>query len=385
MADGELLDEQADGPPAIARPRLRFQIAGVGRRAGGLTPLALLVTAALAYLLFKIQYVIVLLLAGILLATAIAGPVEYLHRRARLPRGVAILLVYILILAGWAALGALLLPPVVREATRFVRDVPDLLDTLRAQIAASDNPALRAVADWLAGLASTAGADLSMPTGLALGVAQGVGGTFVAIFTVFMIAFYWVMEKARIKQAMAGLFRPRQRRRVLRLWGKVEDKLGAWLRGQLALMAVIGTAATIAYGAMGLPFWLILGVIAGLTEAIPNLGPALGAVPAVLVALTVDWRLALGVVVFVVVLQLTENAVLVPRIMRNAVGLSPLTTILAILAGGEFRGVAGALLAVPVAGALQVILADLLREKREREDAERGSVGAWERAGGEVA
>lgn len=364
--NGERLHEPADGPPVAARPRPRFQIVEIGRRVGGLTPLTLLVTAALAYLLFKIQFVIVILLAGILLATAIAGPVEYLHRRARLPRGAAILVIYVLILAGWAALGALLLPPVAREAARFAGDIPDLLDNLRRQFAASDSAVIRAVAERIAALATTAGADLSMPTGLALGVAQGVGGTLVGIFTIFMIAFYWLTERARIKQATAGLFRPRQRRRILRLWGQVEDKLGAWIRGQLVLMAVIGTLATIAYGAMGLPFWLVLGVIAGLTEAIPNLGPALGAVPAVLVALTVDWRLALGVVAFVVVLQLTENAVLVPRIMRDAVGLSPLTTILAILAGGEFRGVAGALLAIPVAGALQVILGDLLRERRER-------------------
>ena len=127
---------------------------------------------------------------------------------------------------------------------------------------------------------------------------------------------------------------------------------------------------------MGLPFWLLLGVIAGLTEAIPNVGPVLGAIPAVLVALTVDWKLALVVVGFVTVLQLLENAVLVPRIMKGTVGLSPLTVILAILAGSEFRGVVGALLAVPIAGAISVILADVLREKHEREAAEQGP-GRW--------
>lgn len=147
----------------------------------------------------------------------------------------------------------------------------------------------------------------------------------------------------------------------------MEDKLGAWLRDQLLLMVTIGTLATVAYGIMGLPFWLILGVIAGLTEAVPNVGPILGAIPAVLLALSVDWKLALAVVAFVAVLQLLENAILVPRIMRGAVGLSPLTVILAILAGSEFRGIAEALLAVPIAGALSVILADVLREKRERE------------------
>lgn len=346
-------------------------------RRAGLTPLSLLVTIFLAYLLFKIQVVLVLLIGGILLATALAGPVEWLRRRWRLGRGLAVLLAYVLILFILGLLIWLLVPPVAREGTRFVRDAPALLDLWRGRLVASENAAIRSVAARLFAVLDTAGGP-GIPTGLALGVAQGVGGVLITTFTIFLIAFYWITEKPLIKRAAVSLFSPAHRRRALRIWNEVEVKLGAWIRGQLLLMAVVGALATLAYGMMGLPFWLILGVIAGLTEAVPNVGPIVGAVPAVLMALTVDWRLALGVVAFVTVLQLLENAVLVPRIMRNAVGLSPLTTILAILAGGEVRGVVGALLAIPVAGAIQVILGDLLREKREREASDRERAGrSW--------
>lgn len=341
------------------------------RRPSGLTPLSLLLTLLLAYLLFKVQIVLFLLIAGILLATAIMRPVDYLHRRHDIGRGTATLLMYVVILISFGLLFYLLIPPVAREAARFAENFPELRESWRAQLLATDNSQIRNASSRLFQVVdrSAAGNNDEAQTGLAFGLAQGIGGTLVALFTTFLIAFYWINEKPLIKRAVASLFRPGQRRRALHLWNEVETKIGAWIRGQLILMAIIGTVTTIVYSPllMDLPFWLILGVIAALTEAIPNIGPILGAIPAVLLALTLDWRLALLVVGFVVILQLVENAILVPRIMRGTVGLTPLTIILAILAGAEFRGVVGALLAIPVAGAIQVIFSDLLRERRKRE------------------
>jgi predicted PurR-regulated permease PerM len=217
-----------------------------------------------------------------------------------------------------------------------------------------------------------AGIVATLPS-LIVGTVSGVGGGIVAVFTVFLIAFYWLAEKPVAKRAVVGLFPARQRLRALRLWSQVEAKLGDWLRGQLLLMLIIGASATVVYGAMGLPFWLILGLIAGLTEALPNIGPVIGAVPAVLVALTVGWQWAIAVVIFVTILQFVENAVLVPRIMKGAVGLSPLVVILAILAGSEYRGVVGALLAVPMAAVVSVIIGDLARERRRTESRSGGT------------
>lgn len=352
---------EAEGVPASAP--------GVGEeRRAGLTPVSLLLTVGLAYFLYKVQVVVVLLIVGILLATGISRPVALLHRRG-LPRGAAILVMYLAILLIMAGVIYLLVPPVIAEGTRFARDAPGLIETWRIQLESSDSAVVRttSVRAFAAIDDALQSGNIPVPTDLALGIVSGIGSGLVALFTIFLIAFYWLTERATIRRAVTLLFRLEQRTRVQHLWDEVEAKLGDWLRGQLLLMVVIGTAATVAYGLMGLSFWLLLGVIAGLTEAIPNVGPILGAVPAVLVALTQDWKLAVAVVIFVTVLQLTENAILVPRIMKGAVGLSPLTVILAILAGSEFRGVAGALLAVPIAGALSVVLGDLLREKRTLE------------------
>ena len=356
-------DPQLDGDDATNR--------SLAVRAG-LTAFGLLAVLFMSYFLLQVQSTVTLLIVGILLATAIAGPVEYLHRYLRLRRGLAILLMYLTILLALVLAVTLLVPLVTREGRTFARDFPQQIEALRAQLAASENALLRTAGNQLFDLLDgqrLAGALAALPV-LLLGALSGLGGGLVSVFTVFLITFYWLSEKPAIKRAIVSAFPTRQRQRALRLWGQIEDKLGDWLRGQLLLMLVIGMAATITYGLMGLPFWLILGLIAGLTEALPNIGPILGAIPAVLVALTVGWQWALGVIAFVTVLQFVENAVLVPRIMKGAVGLSPLVVILAILAGGEFRGVVGALLAVPIAAAASVIVGDLARERRQQETQE---------------
>jgi predicted PurR-regulated permease PerM len=145
---------------------------------------------------------------------------------------------------------------------------------------------------------------------------------------------------------------------------EVEEKLGGWVRGQLILMLAIGVMATVGYFALGLPNPILLGVAAGLFEIIPMVGPFLAFAPAVLVALAaVDPTRALAVVGYALVIQQIESNILVPRVMRSTVGVSQLTVLLGILVGATLAGIPGAFLAVPIAGALQVILAHVLRSE----------------------
>ena len=131
---------------------------------------------------------------------------------------------------------------------------------------------------------------------------------------------------------------------------------------------MIGVLSTIAYWAIGLDFWLALGLIAGITEIIPFLGPILGGGAAVMVALTDSWQKALMVLIFAVALQQLEGAFLVPRVMRNAVGMTPLTVILAVLIGGSLAGILGAVLAIPVGAAAQVLVGELLYNRADDPD-----------------
>ena len=186
--------------------------------------------------------------------------------------------------------------------------------------------------------------------------------TLFAFVTVFVLAFYWLVERARSSASCLRLVPVRLARDVNTVWMEVEDKLGGWVRGQIILMLIVGTLATLGYAVLGLPNPALLGVVAGLCEVIPMVGPFLAFAPAVLVALAVlDPTHALLVVAYALVIQQIESNVLVPRIMGHTVGVSALTVMLGILVGAALAGLPGAFLAVPIAGAVQVILAHVLR------------------------
>jgi len=145
----------------------------------------------------------------------------------------------------------------------------------------------------------------------------------------------------------------------------------------MTLCLIVGVTATSGYAVIGVRFWPLLGLWDGVTRFIPILGPWLGAVPAVIIALTQGWHTAALVLAFILLLQVTENAMLLPRIMRGAVGLSPLTVTVSILAGTEVAGVVGALLAIPIAAVIQVLLSHYTEAQREAKLAEHAMLPGW--------
>ncbi|MEJ7900634.1 MAG: AI-2E family transporter, partial [Thermomicrobiales bacterium] len=154
--------------------------------------------------------------------------------------------------------------------------------------------------------------------------------------------------------------------RAHEIWDEIEFRIGGWTRGQLVLMVIVGTFSGVAYWFIDLRFWLALAIWAGLTEAIPFIGPFIGGGTAALFALADSPEKALWVILFVVILQQLEGAVLVPRIMKNAVGMSPLTVVLAVLIGNALAGPIGSLLAIPIGAACQVLVSNLLRGRDDR-------------------
>src|SRR5215213_2478473 len=226
---------------------------------------------------------------------------------------------------------------------------------------------------------------MSVPQGAALGLLTGLGGGIVGLVTILIIAFYYLMEKSWIRHIVLLDAAPETRIRVSRIWDEVEQKVGDWLRGQMNLCLIVGVTATIGYAVIGVRFWPLLGLWDGVTRFIPILGPWLGAVPAVIIALTQGWHTASLVVAFILLLQVTENAMLLPRIMRGAVGLSPLTVTVSILAGTEVAGVVGALLAIPIAAVIQVLLSHYTEAQREAKLAEHAMLPGWRWMRGSVA
>jgi hypothetical protein len=144
-----------------------------------------------------------------------------------------------------------------------------------------------------------------------------------SLVTLLTVVYFWLTEHARL-QRYALAFVPQERRaRARDVWNAAETRLGMWVRGELILMSAIGISTGVAYTLLGVPSAILLGLVAALAEAIPIVGPLLGAIPAVLVAATVSPQLAVAVATVYLVLQLVEGNVLVPLVMRNTTGISP--------------------------------------------------------------
>ena len=173
---------------------------------------------------------------------------------------------------------------------------------------------------------------------------------------VFLLAFYWALDGERTIRSIS-LWLPSQVRPGVRaLFDEIEEKVGGFVRGQAVLCLAIGVTALAAYSLIGLPYALVLGLLAGIFEAIPVVGPVLGAIPALLIALTVSNQAVIGVIIATAVIQVLENYVLVPRVMKKAVGVNPIVALLALLTLSSILGLAGALLAIPIAAIVQLLL-----------------------------
>jgi len=343
--------------PAPADPRRPL-----GRRVV-LTPLTLFLVLLLAYVLVKVRFVVILVLLSFVFATAIERPVRALQRR-HIPRGFSILIVYIVLVGAIALLAALTMPELIHQTRAFTQDAPDRLRHLQADWAASSNPLLSGAGQRAIGRAIEAIKHPPVKQQAAVGIATTVTGAVVGFFAMLVMTFYYLMERQLLRGVVLDELAPKPRERVERVWNDVEAKVGDWLRGQVLLMVVTGISATIFFAILGIPFWPLLGVLSGVTALIPLLGPWLSGIPAVTMALTQSWKAAALVVVFILVRQFVSDFMLAPKIMNNAVGLTPLTVILAILAGTALLGPVGALLAIPIAAAVQVIVADWLQARR---------------------
>jgi predicted PurR-regulated permease PerM len=293
--------------------------------------------------------VLLLIFVSILLASALEPIVGWLRDRLPLGRAGTILVVY--------ATFFVVVPAALNQGARIVASLPPFFEEVRAWAATLRPTALSssvtALVDSVAGIfapASPPAPDEVVEVGTA--VAEAV----VALFTLLAIVFFWLTEHARLQRYVLAYLPADRRAGSWAAWNEIENRLGLWVRGQLILMAAIGVATGIAYTLLGLPGAVLLGLIAAITEAIPIVGPLLGAIPAVLVAATVSPELALVVAAIYVVLQFIEGTVLVPMVMRNAIGISPLLVLVSLLIGGAAGGIVGAFLAVPVAAAVEIAL-----------------------------
>ncbi|HEY3078823.1 MAG TPA: AI-2E family transporter [Chloroflexota bacterium] len=315
------------------------------------------------YFLWLLREIIFLMFLAVMVATAIEPLVNRL-RRGPFTRGSGTLTVYALIVLAIALPTYFASPTLTDQMTGFVELLPERLGSLRSH---AEQIQVRPIRDGILSALGAAAAITQNPAPTepekAIEGAATAAHTLFNFVTVFVLAFYWMLERSAIKRIVLKSVGPKWAPETNAAWLEVEEKLGGWVRGQLLLMLAIAVMAGLGYIVVGLPNPLLLAVIAGLAEIIPILGPFIAFAPAILIGLTISPTTALVVAIYAIVIQQFETYVLVPRIMGHTVGVSPLTVFLGILIGASLYGIPGAFLAVPIAGLAQVILAHLLRSE----------------------
>ncbi len=312
-------------------------------------------------LLVRWHDVVLLLFVAIVISTAIKPAVEYLQQWG-IPRSAGIICVYVAGAALFVAIIVLSAPLVGEQTARIADAAPIAYQSFRDSLIQTPNLLV-----WRLGLAlpselplaaaAAAAGEETTPTGQqSIGMLAPVISAIFAILITFVLAFYWTVEGERLKRAILLVVPIERREKVRELVSTLEAQLGRYIVGQGVLMLSIFSLSLVAYLVIGLPYALVLALIAGLMEAVPLIGPALGTIPAALVAYSVDPSLALWVILFALVLQQVENTILVPRIMKRSVGVHPLVTLMALTALSTLFGVVGALIAVPLAAITQLIL-----------------------------
>lgn len=304
------------------------------------------------YFLYQIIDILVLLFIVFIIVAALNPIVARLQKR--MPRLAAVTVIFVSIILVLIGASALIFQPLVIQANLLATVLPEKLQSFVPYYQQFSNNR-DIVADLGGSLQQLSGTLANLSGNLISALLSVFGGIF-TIITIGVLTFYLLIEEHAVKQFIDNLVTPRYKQQVTSLMKKIADKMGAWVRGQLTLMVVIGVLYLILLLALGVEAPLPLALWGGLTEIIPYLGPILGGAAALVVALITGSPLqALLVVVGIIIIQQLENQLLVPKIMQKAVGLSPIIVIIALMIGGKLFGVMGGLLAIPVAAIVSLL------------------------------
>jgi predicted PurR-regulated permease PerM len=329
------------------------------------------------WLIYRFYQVIFVFAVAILLGTVIRPAVGWLHRKG-LPEIAGIIVIFVLLFAFLTGFMFLLFPLIIAQGSTIVAAIPGYYQNLR-------NWAINSPSQMILSLSSLLPATLTNPipslqTGQQVLVTaeQAIGYLSSFIHVMFMaialslLVFLWTLNGPQAIKAMLLLLPVEKREGIGGLILAMETKISAYILGESILCLTIGVMALISYLIIGLPNALTLALIAGVFEAVPMIGPFLGAIPAGVVALSIGPGKLLWVVISTVIIQQLENYLLVPRVMRKAVGVNPFVSLLAIFAFSSFFGIAGALMAIPLAVIIQLALDHFIFHPVETEVKEAG-------------
>src|SRR3989344_4161582 len=286
------------------------------------------------WLIIQLKEIIIFLFLSAIVLSALLKPVEWLTAK-RVPRALATLLVYIIVIGLLSATIAIIVPPLVAPTSDFARVLTQQVQSFAGNV---------------------------------IDISKAILSSIILLLILLVLTFYLILEWKNIVRIISSPFSGRQEKKVVSIISKVEKGLGSWIRGQLALSVVVGVFTYIGLIILKVPYALPLALISGMFEIIPIIGPLIAAIPGVLVGLSISPVLGLATIAMYVVVQQLENHLIVPMVMSKVVGLQPPAVILALLIGAKLSGVGGAFFAIPIIVVVKILIKELLMEDQKLED-----------------
>jgi predicted PurR-regulated permease PerM len=327
---------------------------------------------ALLHLASIARHVLVWIVISIFLALAINPLVEWLQKRRGLHRrGLATSVAFLLVLLGVAAVAALFIPTLVDNVNKFVTAVPGYIDDLtkgkgRLGFLETKYHVVEKVREQL----DNGGAKRLLGlSGAAVSITKGVVNIVIGTITIVFLTFFMLLEGPIWVERLYSLLSPESQPRWRKVGHDIYRQIGGYVTGNLVISVFAGGLTTIVLLILGVPYAVALGLIVALLDLIPLAGATIAAIIIAAVAFLHTIVAGIIVVVFFIIYQQVENHILQPLVYHRTVALSPLAILISVLIGAEVAGVLGALAAIPVAGALQVLIVDFLRAHRERKAA----------------
>jgi predicted PurR-regulated permease PerM len=316
-------------------------------------------------LLWISRHVLTWVFIALFLTLALNPAVDWLERRLG-RRGAATGIVFVIVLIGVALIGWLFVPILVDQVDSFAQKVPDYLDDLtkgRGRLGFLQEK--YHLVDRARDALDEGGASkLFGLSGTALAIAKGVVNAVLATVTIIFLTIFMLLEGRNWVERFFSLLKPESRPRWQRVGHDIYRTVGGYVTGNLAISLIAGTLTAIVLAIMGVPFAIALGLVVGILDLIPLAGATIAAIIVGAVAFLHSIPAGIVVIVFFIVYQQIENHILQPVVYGRTVQLSPLVVLISVLIGAELAGVLGALAAIPVAGAIQVVFLDWLRHKR---------------------
>lgn len=324
----------------------------------------------LFYFLYLVSDILILFFVSLVFSSALDPWVDKLKKK-KIPRSMSVMAIYLVLLSVLGAAIYLITPAILREINGLSANFPEYLETVSAKYGTLKELSLQY------GLLDNVQNSLSVLTGYFQNTASGVfsalfrvfGGVF-SLVLILVLTFYMVVEESAMKKLVWSVAPAKHQAYLMHLINRMQLKMGYWLRGQLIVALSLAVMSYVGLEIMGVNYAVVSAILVGLFSFIPYMGAILGAVPAVFIAFTESPVLAVSAAVLFYVIHLVEGNFLQPKIMQKAVGLSPIISIMAILAGFKLAGIFGAVLSIPVATAAAVFIKDLFDLKDGRKQAE---------------